>query len=140
MFIALYHIIKNWALPSIAVATTGLASTVAVIIIMIIGIRMVLSLFNVTTSGRTSGILVKAAIDAIGYTCKKVVEAIGWVIRKVVAVTPKIYVKGAEQHYIKSTRRSNRNSVHHNHYLTTGGRENEHHRKNSHVVCQPFYL
>ena len=92
MFIALYHIIKNWALPSIAVATTGLASTVAVIIIMIIGIRMVLSLFNVTTSGRTSGILVKAAIDAIGYTCKKVVEAIGWVIRKVVAVTPKIYV------------------------------------------------
>lgn len=91
MFIALYYIIANWAMPNLAMATTGLASTVAVIIIMIIGLRIVLSLFNVTPSGKTSGLVVKAAIDAIGYICKKAVEATGWIIRKMVDVTPKIY-------------------------------------------------
>lgn len=99
MFIALYHIIANLALPKVG-NLHEFAITIAICIIAIIAIRIGLELVGVHTSGKTGGLVVGAIVDAILYLFKKVVEAIGWVVRKTVEATPKIY-NNSKSFYMK---------------------------------------
>lgn len=91
MFIALYFIIANLALPSVETTMSEIASTIAIAIIIIIVLKIVLELIGIQTSGKVSGMVIVEIVKAIIDLLKKIVKAIGWVVRKAVEATPKIY-------------------------------------------------